>query len=192
MLDQLPEDLDSRFNFYLNILPYIEPIGFWGGLIFGLALLIYAVVRATMRLTSLTSNTQTLEVNYGKANILQVCSNGVYNPCEMKLLHSNEKSAMILCNSGHESDELYTELTPTLKQHAKRGSYALEMEPALSNTDTCSSDDGNDSDTATLTLSRNSSSSCCDLDNKNRKFNSSCSTDDEEDKDEKKVSQITI
>lgn len=156
--------MDTRFNFYLNILPYIEPLGFWGGLIFGLVLLVYAVTRATLRLTK---NGKSLDGNYAKANILQVATNAVYNPCEMKLLHSDEKANIILRNEGHDSDNLYTELRPNSQQQqqlsSKRASsYALELEPVLSNTDSSSCDEGNDSDTATLTLSRNSSPSCSD------------------------------
>lgn len=156
--------MDTRFNFYLNILPYIEPLGFWGGLIFGLVLLVYAVTRATLRLTK---NGKSLDGNYAKANILQVATNAVYNPCEMKLLHSDEKANIILRNEGHDSDNLYTELRSNSQQQqqlsSKRASsYALELEPVLSNTDSSSCDEGNDSDTATLTLSRNSSPSCSD------------------------------
>lgn len=156
--------MDTRFNFYLNILPYIEPLGFWGGLIFGLALLVYAVTRATLRLTK---NGKGLDVNYAKANILQVATNAVYNPCEVKLLHSDEKANIILRNEGHDSDDLYSELRSNSQQpqqlSSKRdSSYALDLEPVLSNTDSSSCDECNDSDTATLTLSRNSSPSCSD------------------------------
>lgn len=157
--------MDTRFNFYLNILPYIEPLGFSGGLIFGLVLLVYAVTRATLRLTK---NGKSLDGNYAKANILQVATNAVYNPCEMKLMHSDEKANIILRNEGHDSDNLYTELRPNSQQQLQQlsskraSSYALELEPVLSNTDSSSCDEGNDSDTATLTLSRNSSPSCSD------------------------------
>uniref|UniRef100_A0A1I8N7B3 CD36 family protein n=1 Tax=Musca domestica TaxID=7370 RepID=A0A1I8N7B3_MUSDO len=196
-LPELPDSLDSRFNFYLNILPYIEPLGFWSGIIVGLALLVYAVTRATMRLTTLSKKGQTLEVNYARANILQVAANGVYNPCEMKLLHANEKNNMILRNDGHESDDLYAELQTPINQNQQqqqsskikqRSSFALELEPAISNTDTSSSsssDEGNESDTATLTLSRNSTPSCSDdgETNNDSLISKSFNSDDDDDDD---------
>ncbi|XP_005182566.2 scavenger receptor class B member 1 isoform X1 [Musca domestica] len=196
-LPELPDSLDSRFNFYLNILPYIEPLGFWSGIVLGLALLVYAVTRATMRLTTLSKKGQTLEVNYARANILQVAANGVYNPCEMKLLHANEKNNMILRNDGHESDDLYAELQTPINQNQQqqqsskikqRSSFALELEPAISNTDTSSSsssDEGNESDTATLTLSRNSTPSCSDdgETNNDSLISKSFNSDDDDDDD---------
>lgn len=159
MMPKLPKNLDNRFNFYLNYLPYIDPIGFWGGLLAGVGLLIYAITSATLRMSSLTKTPHRMEANYGRPNLLQT-NNGVYKPCEMKLITTNEKPNVILRNSGHEADNIYTELHPTTR--TKRGSFALELEPALeSSIDTSSSDEGNESDTATLSLSRDSSSSCC-------------------------------
>ena len=159
MMPKLPENLDNRFNFYLNYLPYIDPIGFWGGLLAGLGLLIYAITSATLRMSSLAKAPHRVEVNYGRTNLLQT-NNGVYKPCEMKLITTNEKPNIILRNSGHEADNIYRELHPNTR--TKRGSFALELEPALeSSTDTSSNDEGNESDTATLSLSRDSSSSCC-------------------------------
>nr|XP_013100075.1 unnamed protein product [Stomoxys calcitrans] len=163
-LPELPEQLDSKFNFYLNILPYVEIFGFWGALVSGFALLLYAVTRATLRLTTMTRNGQ-LELSYGKANLLQVASSGVYKPCEMTLLHTNEKPSVILCNNGHETNDLYTELKPMQKQlEIKRDSFALDMEPGLSSSEASSGDEDNESQTATLTLSRNSTSSCSSVD----------------------------
>ncbi|XP_075149222.1 scavenger receptor class B member 1 isoform X2 [Haematobia irritans] len=167
-LPELPEQLDSRFNFYLNILPHLEVFGFWGALVSGFALLVYAITRATLRLTTMARNGQNVDMCYGKANLLQVATNGVYNPCEMKLLHSNEKSnpKIILSNKCHEADDLYTELKPTHRQlEIKRDSYALEMEPAISSgSESSSGEEDNESETATFTLSRNSSSSCSEDD----------------------------
>ncbi|XP_065358409.1 scavenger receptor class B member 1 isoform X1 [Calliphora vicina] len=205
MLPKLPDSLDNKFNFYINYLPYIEPIGFWGGLLAGLSLLIYAITRATLKMSSLAKNSHLLELNYGRANLLQINQNGVYKPCELKLLEKNEKSNIILSNSGHESSDLYTELQPTLSKlpnniRAKRGSFALELEPALeSSTDSSSCDEGNDSDTATLTLSRNSSSSCCHGNNnycvnelKTDSSNSNTTTDEDDDDDDEGEQQIAL
>ncbi|KAM7351909.1 scavenger receptor class B member 1 isoform 2-T2 [Cochliomyia hominivorax] len=173
MMPKLPESLNNKFSFYLNYLPYIEPIGFWGGLLAGLTLLIYAVTRATLKMSSLAKNSNLLELNYGRANLLQVQQNGVYKPCEMKLIESNEKSGnTIIKNKAMDIPDLYNELKP-LKGSEKRDSFALELEPSLENSSdsSCSSDEGNESDTATLTLSRNSSASCC-------QGNSNCCMDD--------------
>lgn len=189
MMPKLPENLNNKFSFYLNYLPYIDPIGFWGGLIAGLGLLVYAVTSATLRMSSLAKTSQRMEVNYGRTNLLQT-NNGVYKPCEMKLITTNEKENIILRNSSHESDNIYTELNPNTK--LKRGSFALELEPALeSSTDTSSSDEGNESDTATLTLSRDSSSSCCNginncgiVDFKTDSLNSNSTTDEDGEEDQ--------
>ncbi|XP_046808270.1 scavenger receptor class B member 1 isoform X2 [Lucilia cuprina] len=197
MMPKLPESLDNRFNFYLNYLPYIEPLGFWGGLLAGLTLLIYAITRATLKMSSLAKKSHLLELNYGRANLIQANQNGVYKPCELKLLEKNEKSNIILSNAN-ETSNLYTELQPTYKKqpnnlHAKRGSFALELEPALgSSSDSSSCDEGNDSDTATLTLSRNSSSSCCQGNNNccvdelktDNSSNSNTTSDEDDDNDD--------
>lgn len=171
MMPKLPKNLNNRFSFYLNYLPYIEPLGFWGGLVAGITLLIYAVTRATLKMSLLAKNSHLLELNYGRDNLLQVNQNGVYKPCEMKLITSNEKSNTILGNSGHEMDNVYTELQPDLNKlpnnvRSKIGSFSVELEPALdTSTDSSSCDEGHESDTATLTLSRNSSSPCCQSNN---------------------------
>lgn len=159
----LPENLDNRFNFYLNYLPYIEPIGFWGGLIVGITLLIYAVTRATLKLSKLSKNSRFLELNYRCTNLLQADQNSIYKPCMMKLIKSNEKSNVIQSNNGLESDDLYAELQLGLTKQSsnmssKRGSFALELEPALESTaDSNSCGEGHESYIASTTLSRNSS-----------------------------------
>lgn len=167
MMPKLPESLDNRFNFYLNYLPYIEPIGFWGCLLSGITLLVYAVTRATLKMSNLAKSSHFLELNYRRTSLLHSNRNGVYQPCMVKLINANEKSNTVLSNTGHESDDMYTELQPTRSNlpadlRSKRGSFALELEPAIeSSTDSSSCDESNDSDTAILTSSQNSCTSGC-------------------------------
>lgn len=162
MMPKLPDSLDSRFNFYLNLLPLVNPIGFWGALLLGLSLLVYAITRATLHMSSYTRQATISDGKYARANLLQnltgsaaniVSGNQVYNPCELKLLDdmpAGKKHVIIRDNS---EDEIY--------QKRRQSSYALEMEPALSDAE--SSDEGNDSDTVTLSRNSTTSSSCIEV-----------------------------
>ncbi|XP_037958648.1 scavenger receptor class B member 1 isoform X2 [Teleopsis dalmanni] len=168
MLPELPESLDNRFNFYLNILPYLDIIGIWGSLALGVVLLVYAVTRATLRISKISENTK-----YCKANILHSTTtqdnshrpNGsVYNPCEMALIEMNEKDALkplskqqkhLITRSDEENIadadyELYNEID----MKKRRQSYALDLEPAISDTD-----EGNESDAGTFSHTSTTSSS---------------------------------
>lgn len=50
---ELPSKLDGLFNIYLNILPFIEPVGFWSLLLGGVAVVLYIVAVATLHLVGL-------------------------------------------------------------------------------------------------------------------------------------------
>lgn len=52
-MPELPSKLDGLFNIYLNILPYIEPVGFWSLMLGGVAVVLYIVAVATLRLVDL-------------------------------------------------------------------------------------------------------------------------------------------
>ncbi|XP_051858573.1 scavenger receptor class B member 1 isoform X2 [Drosophila albomicans] len=165
MMPKLPDALDTRFSFYLNILPLVDPIGFWGPLILGVCLLVYAITRATLHMSSFTRQATISDGKYARANLLQnltgsgvniVAGNQVYSPCELKLLDdmpgSGKKHVIIRDNTG---DEAY--------QERRQSAYALELEPALSDSGSSSSDEGNESDTVTLSRNSNTSSSCIEV-----------------------------
>ncbi|XP_023158609.1 scavenger receptor class B member 1 isoform X2 [Ceratitis capitata] len=170
MMPELPESLDSRFNFYLNILPYLDILGYWGSLALGVALLVYAVTRATLRMSNIAQMNQISDGKYNKVNILRGVSNvhDVYKPCEMKLLHQNEKSPQM-----HESniitrhddmdmeasaDLLYKELAATQQ---RQGSFALDLEPAISGSESGDDDFESNSSSSSLLCSHNSATCPC-------------------------------
>lgn len=158
-MPKLPDDLDSRFNFYLNLLPWVNPLGFWTALLLGVGLLVYAITRATLHMSSFTRQTPSLsEGKYARANLLTgsgACGgNQVYNPCELKLLDDlpvSKKHVIIRDTTGGVEDAY---------QERRSSAYALELEPALSDAGESSSDEGNDSDTVTLSRNSTTSSSC--------------------------------
>lgn len=156
MMPKLPDELDTRFNFYLNLLPLVNPLGFWTALLVGVSLLVYAITRATLHMSSFTRQTPNIsEGKYARANLLTgsgACGNQVYNPCELKLLDDlpASKKHVIIRDSTGAVEDAY--------QERRSSAYALELEPALSDAE--SSDEGNDSDTVTLSRHSTASSSC--------------------------------
>ncbi|XP_032595208.1 scavenger receptor class B member 1 isoform X2 [Drosophila grimshawi] len=163
MMPKLSDELDTRFSFYLNILPLVNPVGFWGALVLGVGMLVYAITRATLHMSSFTRQaTNISDGKYGRANLLQNLTgsggivggvgggNQVYNPCEMKLFDdvpAAKKHVFIRDDSGID----------TYKER-RQSAYALELEPAISDPE--SSDEGNDSDNVTLSRNSTTSSSC--------------------------------
>ncbi|XP_034474104.1 scavenger receptor class B member 1 [Drosophila innubila] len=164
MMPKLSDSLDTRFNFYLNLLPLVNPLGFWGALVLGVSLLVYAITRATLHMSSFTRQATISDGKYARANLLHnitgsganiVGGNQVYNPCELKLLDdmpAGKKHVIIRDNC---EDEVY--------QERRQSAYALELEPALSDAE--SSDEGNESDTVTLSRNSTTSSSCIEVEN---------------------------
>ncbi|XP_030377493.1 scavenger receptor class B member 1 isoform X2 [Scaptodrosophila lebanonensis] len=159
MMPNLPESLDTRFNFYLNLLPLVNPLGFWGALTLGVVLLVYAITRATLHMSSYARQAANIsDGKYGRANLLQNLtgspsansSNQAYSPCELKLLDDTQSNKKHVIIRGIDGELAY--------QERRQSSYALELEPALSGSE--SSDEGNDSDTVTLSRNSTTSSSC--------------------------------
>ncbi|XP_055853022.1 scavenger receptor class B member 1 isoform X2 [Episyrphus balteatus] len=146
---ELPDTLANRFNFYLNYLPYIDYLGFWGGLLLGMVFLFFAITRATIRLSHFKRISESGK-SYAKANL----RSGVYNPCEMKLMQTNEKMPMAKQTEEIKADRGAMIYDVDLKA-ANTGSYMLEDEPAMSDVENDDGDDGNASDSS----SRSSSSS---------------------------------
>lgn len=172
MMPELPKSLDKRFNFYLNILPYLDILGYWGSLLLGIALLLYAVTRATLRMSNLTQVNNISDGKYSKVNILRgvtnVHGNDVYKPCEMKLLHQHEKNQHTLEDNvitrHHDIDLeagvdlLYKEMATTQQ---RQGSFALELEPALSGSESGDDDVESNSSALSSLCSHNASTCSC-------------------------------
>ncbi|XP_070140391.1 scavenger receptor class B member 1 isoform X2 [Drosophila kikkawai] len=151
MMPRLPDSLDSRFNFYLNILPMVNPLGFWSALLLGVSLLSYAICKATLHMSSYGRQSAKIsEGNNARVNLLQklknsgdAAANQVYSPCEVNLIVDRSKQQPVIVRSfGDDS---------VFQQVHRNSGYALDMEPALSDAAE-SSDDGHNYD---IPLSRN-------------------------------------
>ncbi|XP_037731854.1 scavenger receptor class B member 1 [Drosophila subpulchrella] len=128
MMTKLPDSLDSRFNFYLNILPLVNPLVFWSGILLGIGLLGYAITRATLHLSNNACRAANIsERKYCRKNLNQVprggTGNQVYSSCEMKLLGNLPDANM------HVLERSVQDLK--LCQVNPKSTYALDMEPAL-------------------------------------------------------------
>ncbi|XP_050746290.1 scavenger receptor class B member 1 isoform X2 [Drosophila biarmipes] len=136
MMTKLPDYLDSRFNFYLNILPLVNPLGFWIGLLLGISLLGYAITRATLHISNNACRAANISKGkYGIENLNQEhrcgATNPVYSPCEMKLLGKLPAVNRNVLERSVQNSKLCT-MNP-------KPTYALDMEPAL--LDACESTD---------------------------------------------------
>lgn len=80
-MENIPDQLQKRFNLYLNILPMVEKSGLYGSFLIGLILSIIAVTRVAIRVSSSLTSTQKNQ-KYGN-NLTQ---NQIYNACEEKLM----------------------------------------------------------------------------------------------------------
>ncbi|EDW76211.2 uncharacterized protein Dwil_GK14781 [Drosophila willistoni] len=176
MMPKLPESLDTRFNFYLNILPLVNPLGFWGALILGVALLGYAITRATLHMSSYARQAANIsDGKYARANLLQNLTGAgnhqVYSPCELKLLDDmpGGKKHVIIRSGNEDQDQL------AFQERRRQSAYALQLEPALSDeaeedgggSGSSSSDEGNECDTITLSRNSTTSSSCIEVEHCN-------------------------
>ncbi|XP_043644552.1 uncharacterized protein LOC122614130 [Drosophila teissieri] len=165
MMSKLPDSLDSRFNFYLNILPLVNPLGFWCGILLGISLLSYAITKATIHMSSLARRTANItDVKYVRANLIQnlagEAANHAYSPCDIKLLDDLSVVRHPVKNRTVRDSAFSTKTT-----------YALDMEPALLDTGE-SSDEGRDCDI--VTISRNSTSTLYSADKTNRRVGDEC------------------
>ncbi|KAH8272209.1 hypothetical protein KR018_011741, partial [Drosophila ironensis] len=154
MMPKLPESLDSRFNFYLNLLPWVNPLCFWSALLLGTGFLVYAITKATLHISSYASKAAKIsESKYVRINLFQnitgVAASQVYGHCDMKVL-----------NDRTEANSLIEQPKDDVSPNGNRKSiFALEMEPALSDADDIG-DDGNDCVLVTLCENPTTSRSC--------------------------------
>ncbi|XP_067620772.1 scavenger receptor class B member 1 isoform X2 [Eurosta solidaginis] len=182
MMSELPESLDTRFNFYLNILPYLDILGYWGSLLLGIALLVYAVTRATLRMSSLTQMNHISDGKYSNVSLLRgvknVQCNDVYKPCEMKLLHQHEKTQQSHMHEDnlitrHDDEDVADNMAADvdlLYREQRQGSFALELEPALSGSESGDDYDDDSRSSASSSLCSHNSSACsCMLEQQRRR-----------------------
>ncbi|XP_059617113.1 scavenger receptor class B member 1-like isoform X2 [Phlebotomus argentipes] len=82
---ELPPALKNRFHLYLNVLPVLDAVTFYGSAIVGVLLLIFAVTKASVGMsTSITSSRKiSLQRTY------DFRSSKVYSPCEQKYDNSD-------------------------------------------------------------------------------------------------------
>lgn len=80
-MENIPDQLQKRFDLYLNILPLVEKSGIYGTFLIGLIFSIIAVTRVAVRVSSSITSTQKNK-KYGN-NLAQ---NNIYNACEEKLI----------------------------------------------------------------------------------------------------------
>ncbi|XP_017109255.1 scavenger receptor class B member 1 isoform X6 [Drosophila bipectinata] len=132
MMPKLPDFLDSRFNFYLNLLPWVNPLSFWSALLLGVGFLGCAITKATLQMSNYARKTTSIsERKFARVNIIQnlsgVAPNQAPGACEMKLINDRleDKHTMKPCD---EIDSKFQDLRRLSK-------LALEIEPALSDSE---------------------------------------------------------
>ncbi|XP_043063816.1 scavenger receptor class B member 1 isoform X1 [Drosophila ficusphila] len=143
MMTKLPDSLNSRFNFYLNILPLINPLAFWSGLLLGISLLGYAITKATLHSSSFARQTPNISVGkYARSNLTQKTHTHIHTPCELKLIDDSPvvRQGVNLRSVG---DHL------SFSQFQQKPTYDLDTEPALLNADE-TNDEENDFDVIPL------------------------------------------
>ncbi|XP_017067297.1 sensory neuron membrane protein 1-like isoform X2 [Drosophila eugracilis] len=127
MMPKLPDSLDSRFNFYLNILPLVNSLCFWTCLFLGIALILSTISRATIKMSSHVRGVNISEGKYARTNlcpsIVGGVTNKVYSPCEMKLIDDISVVEQLTIEESTRDSAFQL-----LRQES---TYALEVEPAL-------------------------------------------------------------
>lgn len=157
MMPKLPDFLDSRFNFYLNLLPLVNPLSFWSALLLGVGLLGYAITKATIQMSNYTRKTTTIsERKFARVNLMQnisgVAPTQAFGACEMKLI--SDRQGVDHIRRSNDTDIQF-------QNRHRLSKLALEIEPALSDSEE-TSDEGKN----------------CKSQNSNFYVSSSCSTAD--------------
>lgn len=126
-MTQLPDRLQKRFSLYLNILPIVEKAGFYGSIVIGAGLLIFAVTRVALK-TSKSIASQRCHQKFSR-NL----NNSVYSPCEEKLIdvHVTKKNMPKVIKVDELSNDEETECGNVIS----RDQYELEDDDALSDID---------------------------------------------------------
>uniref|UniRef100_A0A6P4FLL6 Uncharacterized protein LOC108052458 n=1 Tax=Drosophila rhopaloa TaxID=1041015 RepID=A0A6P4FLL6_DRORH len=158
MMSKLPDSLDSRFNFYLNILPLVNPLGFWSGLLLGISLLGYAITRATLHMSGYARQVANIsDGKYARSNLIQNHGGGSSGPafsrCSIKLIDDRPFAKQHVIDRAVDEESAFRQLR-------RNSTYALDNEPALLDPGE-NSDDGHTSDI--ITLSSKMSNSCVEV-----------------------------
>lgn len=139
----LPDNLITRFNLYLNILPVLDMLGQVVTFIGGILLLLIAVTKAALRFS------RTIQP-----------SHKISNQRRYSTITSNNKQPTDYISSNNNCDTLSYELTEKCINHdndenlceidfTNEKQYMLEEEPAISEDD---DDDENDSEIQSLSF----------------------------------------
>ncbi|KAH8421209.1 hypothetical protein KR009_000156 [Drosophila setifemur] len=155
MMPKLPNSLDSRFNFYLNFLPLVNPFCFWSALLLGIGFLVYAITKSTLHMSSFARQAANIsDRKYARTNLIQNLSGGasnqVFSPYEMMLLNDRPRSKKHAIVLSINKDSDFPELRRT-------SAYALDMEPALPGAD--------ESDIPIITIKSTTSCSSIEIQN---------------------------
>ncbi|KAH8345406.1 hypothetical protein KR067_010470, partial [Drosophila pandora] len=132
MMPKLPDFLDSRFNFYLNLLPLVNPLFFWSALLLGVCLLGYAITKATLQMSNYARKTTTIsERKFARVNLINnlsgVTPTQALGACEMKFINDRQGVKHKIRRSKN-TDLKFQNLHRLSK-------LALEIEPALSDSE---------------------------------------------------------
>lgn len=126
-MPELPSKLDALFNIYLNILPYIEPVGFWSLLLSGVAIILYIVLGATARLVGLQKLINASSGGRSDDEEYVFPADNLLQSCYLQPLRVLPKDPLKFRRPSEEPSRSLSNLGP----------LPLEMEPAISLDQTC-------------------------------------------------------
>lgn len=139
-MPSLPDNLISRFNLYLNILPVLDMLGQVAALLGGILLVLVAVTKAALRFSRTIQPSHKISNQRRYSTIASANKQPteyISNNCDTLSYELTEKCI------NHDDDQL-CEIDFTNEKH-----YMLEEEPALSEDD----DDDDENDTEIRSLS---------------------------------------
>lgn len=96
----LSQDLQNRFIFYLNILPWIVKISFYGSFIAGVILLTWAIIKASKQLKT------NLERAHNMQQLISIVNAGqIYAPSEAHIVYDSEMQRILEHDDESEKSE---------------------------------------------------------------------------------------
>lgn len=120
-MEELPVHLQNRFSLYLNILPMVEKVGFYGSFVLGALLSIFAVTQVALR-TSKSMAAQSCKQQF-RGNL-------VYSPCEEK--ESKKSKHVVKVTQVDEFSKCDDDNNSDCMVIISRSHYELEDDDALS------------------------------------------------------------
>lgn len=118
---ELPQSLRNRFHLYLNVLPIVDTITFYGLFICGIGLLLFAISKVSFNISSSLSSPHHISKKPKYGNQYRT---NVYMPCEEKLI----PAGLVKCPAGYLAEKNATEMHDI---DLKAMSYELENELPL-------------------------------------------------------------